>query len=76
MDRLRAGEPYALAFGGQGAPWLSALAELNRDSGLEPTLTELVNEAAAMLEPVAQDLLVVRPVGFDPIAWILEQELA
>ncbi len=76
VDRLRAGEPYALAFGGQGAPWLSALAELTRDSGLEPTLTELVNEAAAMLEPVAQDLLVVRPVGFDPIAWILEQELA
>ncbi|MCL2536652.1 MAG: 3-oxoacyl-ACP synthase, partial [Nocardiaceae bacterium] len=76
VDRLRAGEPYALAFGGQGAPWLSALAELTRDSGLEPTLTELVNEAAAILEPVAQDLLVVRPVGFDPIAWILEQELA
>ncbi|RVW04766.1 type I polyketide synthase [Rhodococcus spongiicola] len=76
VDRLRAGEPYALAFGGQGAPWLSALAELTRDSGLEPALTELVNEAAAILEPVAQDLLVVRPVGFDPIAWILEQELA
>ncbi|MGO4203547.1 fatty acid synthase subunit beta domain-containing protein [Rhodococcus sp. TAF43] len=76
VDRLRAGEPYALAFGGQGAPWLSALAELARDSGLEPTLTELVNEAAALLAPVAQDLLVVRPVGFDPIAWILEQELA
>ncbi|WP_305091979.1 type I polyketide synthase [Prescottella sp. R16] len=76
VDRLRAGEPYALAFGGQGAPWLSALAELTRDSGLEPALTDLVNEAAAILEPVAQDLLVVRPVGFDPIAWILEQELA
>ena len=76
VDRLRAGEPYALAFGGQGAPWLSALEELARDSGLEPTLTELVNEAAALLAPVAQELLVVRPVGFDPIAWILEQELA
>ncbi|QBJ95111.1 DUF1729 domain-containing protein [Rhodococcus sp. ABRD24] len=76
VDRLRSGEPYALAFGGQGAPWLSALAELTRDSGLEPSLTTLVNEAAALLAPIADDLLVVRPVGFDPIAWILDHELA
>ncbi|WP_070379027.1 type I polyketide synthase [Rhodococcus sp. WMMA185] len=76
VDRLRAGEPYALAFGGQGAPWLSSLEELSRDNGLEPVLTKIVNDAAACLAPVAQELLVVRPAGFDPIAWILEQELA
>ncbi|MFZ2176499.1 MAG: fatty acid synthase subunit beta domain-containing protein [Rhodococcus sp. (in: high G+C Gram-positive bacteria)] len=75
VDRLVGGEPYALAFGGQGAPWLSSLEELSRDNGLEPALTKLVNDAAERLRPVAQELLVVRPLGFDPIAWILEQEL-
>ncbi|MGB6069298.1 MAG: hypothetical protein WBG53_02030, partial [Rhodococcus sp. (in: high G+C Gram-positive bacteria)] len=75
-DRFAAGEPYALAFGGQGAPWLSSLEELARDSALEPELTDLVNEAAVTLAPVADELLVVRSVGFDPIGWMLEQDLA
>ena len=75
-DRFAAGEPYALAFGGQGSPWLSSLEELARDSALEPELTDLVNEAAAILAPVADDLLIVRSVGFDPIGWMLEQDLA
>ncbi|MEC3915704.1 polyketide synthase [Nocardia sp. CDC160] len=76
LDRLLGGAPYALAFGGQGAQWLSELEEIGRDSALEPELTALVNEAAAKLEPVASQLLVVRPVGFDPIAWMLEEEIA
>ncbi|WP_037223733.1 acyltransferase domain-containing protein, partial [Rhodococcus sp. R1101] len=76
VDKLLAGEPYALAFGGQGAPWLTSLEELSRDNGLEPVLTDLVNRAAAHLAPVASDLVVVRPTGFDPVAWILEAELA
>ncbi|NQE71511.1 type I polyketide synthase [Nocardia gamkensis] len=76
LDRLLDGVPYALAFGGQGAQWLSELEEIGRDSALEPELTALVNEAAALLEPVAAQLLVVRPVGFDPIGWMLENELA
>ncbi|MFC9998648.1 fatty acid synthase subunit beta domain-containing protein [Nocardia sp. NPDC127526] len=76
LDRLLGGAPYALAFGGQGARWLSELEEIGRDSALEPELTALVNEAAQLLEPVAAQLLVVRPVGFDPIAWMLEEELA
>uniref|UniRef100_UPI003CC7FD90 fatty acid synthase subunit beta domain-containing protein n=1 Tax=Nocardia wallacei TaxID=480035 RepID=UPI003CC7FD90 len=76
LDRLRAGEAYALAFGGQGARWLRELEEIGRDSALEPELTALVNEAAATLEPVAEQLLVVRPVGFDPVAWMLEDDLA
>ncbi|MFD4292504.1 fatty acid synthase subunit beta domain-containing protein [Rhodococcus sp. NPDC058532] len=75
-DRLVAGEPYALAFGGQGAAWLESLEELIRDNGIEPDLTELVNDAAAALAPVATDLLVVRPIGFDPIGWILERDVA
>ncbi|AHD19230.1 3-oxoacyl-ACP synthase [Rhodococcus pyridinivorans SB3094] len=76
VDKLLAGEPYALAFGGQGAPWLTSLEELSRDNGLEPVLTDLVNRATAHLAPVASDLVVVRPTGFDPVAWILEAELA
>ncbi|MFC8042804.1 fatty acid synthase subunit beta domain-containing protein [Nocardia sp. NPDC057353] len=76
LDRLLNGTAYALAFGGQGAKWLGELEEIERDSALEPELTALVNEAAALLEPVANQLLVVRPVGFDPIGWILENELA
>ncbi|PSR68587.1 3-oxoacyl-ACP synthase [Nocardia sp. MDA0666] len=76
LDRLLDGEKYALAFGGQGAQWLRELEEIGRDSALEPELTALVREADARLEPVAAQLLVVRPVGFDPIAWMLEDELA
>ncbi|MCX5042880.1 DUF1729 domain-containing protein [Aldersonia sp. NBC_00410] len=75
VDRFLAGEPYALAFGGQGASWLGALEEISRDSALEPELTALVNEAAAILTPLAGKLLVVRPVGFDPIGWILEEDI-
>ncbi|MBB5915228.1 fatty acid synthase [Nocardia transvalensis] len=76
LDRLLAGETYALAFGGQGAQWLGELEEIGRDSALEPELTALVNEAADTLEPVAAQLLVVRPMGFDPIGWMLEDDLA
>ncbi|MFI6773186.1 fatty acid synthase subunit beta domain-containing protein [Nocardia sp. NPDC050412] len=76
LDRLLGGTPYALAFGGQGARWLGELEEIGRDAALEPELTALVNEAATLLEPVAAQLLVVRPVGFDPIGWMLENELA
>nr|WP_051407159.1 type I polyketide synthase [Nocardia sp. CNY236] len=76
LDRLLGGVPYALAFGGQGARWLSELEEIGRDSALEPELTALVNEAATLLEPIAAQLLTARPVGFDPMGWILESELA
>jgi fatty acid synthase len=76
VDRLLDGEAYALAFGGQGAQWLGELEEIARDGALEPELTALVNESTARLEPVASQLLVVRPMGFDPVAWMLENELA
>ncbi len=75
-ERVVDGEAYALAFGGQGAPWLPTLDELTRDCALEPQITDLVNSSARVLAPVAAELLVVRPLGFDPIAWMLEQELA
>ncbi|WP_147123952.1 hypothetical protein, partial [Nocardia neocaledoniensis] len=75
LEQLRDGVGYALAFGGQGAQWLRELEEIGRDSALESELTALVHEAEALIEPVAAQLLVVRPGGFDPMGWMLESEL-
>ncbi|WP_233266726.1 type I polyketide synthase [Tomitella fengzijianii] len=71
-DRLRGGEKYAVAFGGQGAPWLDPLTELATDAQLEGELTALVDESERILAPVRSELLVVRPSGFDPIGWGIE----
>ncbi|WP_244671689.1 hypothetical protein, partial [Actinomyces succiniciruminis] len=63
-ERLHAGEPYVLAFGGQATPWRSTLEEL---AGLDRDLAgELVTIDAAVadrLAPVATDLLTVTPRG-------------
>jgi fatty acid synthase len=70
VDRLTAGEPYAVAFGGQGSAWLENLEELVSSAGIEQDLATLVGEAELRLEPVAKDLVVVRPIGFEPLAWV------
>ena len=70
VDRLTAGEPYAVAFGGQGGAWLENLEELVSSAGIESELSELVGEAALLLEPVARELIVVRPIGFEPMQWV------
>ena len=70
VDLLHAGEPYAVAFGGQGASWLENLEELVSSAGIESELNEVVGEAALLLEPVARELVVVRPVGFEPMQWV------
>ncbi|MDF2828990.1 MAG: 3-oxoacyl-ACP synthase, partial [Mycobacterium sp.] len=70
VDQLNAGEPYAVAFGGQGGNWLENLEELISSAGIESELSEVVGEAALLLEPVARELVVVRPVGFEPIQWV------
>ncbi|GGK65020.1 polyketide synthase [Nocardia camponoti] len=75
LEQLRAGVGYAMAFGGQGAQWLAELTEIAHDAAVESELATLVNEAAALLTPVAAQLLVVRPGGFDPMGWMLEAEL-
>ncbi len=61
VDRLHAGEPYAVAFGGQGGPWLENLEELVNSAGIESEISQLVAEAELMLEPLARELVVVRP---------------
>ena len=75
IDRFLAGEPYALAFGGQGASWFDALGEITRDNGLEAEIGDLVDAAARITAPVQAQLLVVCPTGFEPSAWLLEAEL-
>jgi fatty acid synthase, bacteria type len=70
VDRLTAGEPYAVAFGGQGSAWLETLEELVSSAGIEAELTTLVGEAELLLRPVARELIVVRPIGFKPTQWV------
>ena len=49
VDLLNAGEPYAVAFGGQGGNWLENLEELISSAGIESELSEVVGEAALLL---------------------------
>ncbi|HET6731740.1 fatty acid synthase subunit beta domain-containing protein, partial [Mycobacterium sp.] len=70
VDRLNAGEPYAVAFGGQGGAWLENLEELVSSAGIESELSGVVGEAELLLEPVARELVVVRPIGFEPLQWV------
>ena len=59
-----------MAFGGQGGAWLENLEELVSSAGIESELSELVGEAELLLEPVARELVVVRPIGFEPMQWV------
>lgn len=70
VDRLIAGEPYAVAFGGQGSAWLETLEELVSAAGIETELATLAGEADLLLAPIARELVVVRPIGFEPLAWV------
>ncbi|MGB9227211.1 fatty acid synthase subunit beta domain-containing protein, partial [Mycobacterium sp.] len=70
VDRLTAGEPFAVAFGGQGSAWLETLEELVSAAGIESELANLVGEVDLLLEPVAKELVVVRPIGFQPMQWV------
>ena len=70
VDRLTSGEPYAVAFGGQGSAWLETLEELVSSAGIESELATLVGEVELLLEPVAKELVVVRPIGFEPLHWV------
>lgn len=70
VDRLAAGEPYAVAFGGQGSAWLETLEELVSSAGIEAELATLAGEADLLLEPIARELVVVRPIGFEPLSWV------
>lgn len=70
IDRLAAGEPYAISFGGQGGSWLPTLAELVIDAELEHRMAAVVAAAERLVEPVADRLTVARPDGFHPMSWV------
>lgn len=67
LDRLAAGTPYAVAFGGQGADWLPALRELIRVHGLD--LSGALATAESRLAPASLP-------EFTPLAWIDAQAVA
>ncbi|MBU3750057.1 MAG: DUF1729 domain-containing protein, partial [Mycobacterium sp.] len=70
VDRLNGGEPYAVVFGGQGySSWLAGLEEIVTTAGIESELARIVGDAERMLQPVADELVVARPVGFAPLSW-------
>ncbi|MCB1296098.1 MAG: DUF1729 domain-containing protein, partial [Gordonia sp.] len=69
-DRIAAGEPYAISFGGQGAPWLPTLAELVVDADLEYRIGKYVDAAERLIAPVAGKLAIARPDGFHPLTWV------
>ena len=50
--------------------WLENLEELVSSAGIESELSEIVAEAELLLEPVARELVVVRPIGFEPMQWV------
>ena len=63
-ERLSAGEPYVLAFGGQATPWRAALEGLvGLDGDLAGELAAVDRAVADLLAPVATDLLTVTPRG-------------
>ena len=39
-------------------------------AGIESDLSTLAGEAELLLEPVARELVVVRPIGFEPLRWV------
>ena len=71
VDRLNAGEPYAVAFGGQGeSSWLAGLEEIVTTAGIESELARIVGETELLLQPLADELVVARPNGFAPLSWV------
>ncbi|QQM68212.1 type I polyketide synthase [Actinomyces weissii] len=62
--RLTSGEPYVLAFRGQASPWRETLQELvASDRSLAGHLVQVDKQVAAVLAPVATELLTITPRG-------------
>lgn len=68
VDALNDGTPYAVAFGGQGSPWLEPLSDLLRTFALGSAMHALCADAESRLAPVRGDLDRL-PYAFTPLAW-------
>ena len=68
IERL-AEEPFALEFSGQGYAWLPTL---RAQTAAHATVAGYVTQAAAVLEPLADELAPFFPHGFDPLTWARE----
>ncbi len=66
LDRLAAGVPFGIVFGGQGEAWLDRLADLVRRHDLD--LGSLLAGVDERLEPVASELR-RSGVTFEPLTW-------
>ena len=75
VDRIYSGEAYALAFGGQGTPWLEPLADLIRDFALDGEMTAIVSNAESLIAPVARQFDRV-DAAFDPVRWAHQRDEA
>lgn len=71
---LEEGAGFALAYAGQGQPWLSTLADnLHASTEVHDAVAMAVKGANAMVQAVADDLAAARPEGFKPVAWAEER---
>ncbi|WP_370616341.1 fatty acid synthase subunit beta domain-containing protein [Mumia qirimensis] len=68
VDALNDATPYAIAFGGQGSPWLEPLSDLLRTYALGPQLHAVCAAAETRLAPVQAELARI-PLPFQPLAW-------
>jgi fatty acid synthase len=66
LDRLAAGTPFGLVFGGQGESWLDQLADLVRRHDLD--LAPVMVAVTARLAPVSAELTRTG-ADFDPLTW-------
>ena len=56
LDDLNQGTRYAIAFGGQGGPWLDSLTHIVRRFGAERELAKLVQQSDELLAPLTSEL--------------------
>lgn len=67
LDRLAAGTPFGIIFGGQGTDWLEALAEVLRVHAVD--IGSSVHDMERRLAPVSAQLAAAG-VAFEPLAWL------
>ncbi len=73
-DRLRNGDEFAVTFGGQGSDWFATLSELHAEDPDTSRLTQLVEESALRVAPVAGQLAAALPRPFEPQVWLTQEE--